>query len=315
MNSPAVLIATARIRSGCDPAFEAWKIRHDMVVGKFPGFVSSDILPPTRPESRQWTILLNFRTAADVGLWQQSTERAALLAEGAPLFEDGTLEEVVRAGDPGEKPGHNVTEVVFSKIRPGREDAYRQWSARIQAAQARYPGYRGMFLQPPEDPGGLWTTIIRFDTAPHLEAWMNAPERKSLLAESGEFIEHEHFTRLATSFPGWVPVDPTTGQGPPNWKTALLVLLGLFPVVMLELRFLSPVLAGWGLHASLATFIGNVISVAVTSFITMPLFVRWFGWWLFPQAASMAGVTGRGLSLLCLLFAIEVIALWKLLPW
>ena len=68
-----------------------------------------------------------------------------------------------------------------------------------------------------------------------------------------------------------------TGKGPPNWKTAMLVLLGLFPVVMLELKFLSPKLSLLGIHASLATFIGNSISVAVTSFFTMPWCVRWFG--------------------------------------
>ena len=143
-------------------------------------------------------------------------------------------------------PSGDVTEVIFSRIKPGMEDAYREWTTRIEAAQARYPGYRGMFLQPPDEKGGMWTTIIRFKSAPQLEAWMNAPERKSLLQESKAFIEHEQLTRLATAFPGWVPVDPLTGKGPPNWKTAMLVLLGLFPVVMLELRFLSPILTALG---------------------------------------------------------------------
>jgi antibiotic biosynthesis monooxygenase (ABM) superfamily enzyme len=209
----------------------------------------------------------------------------------------------------------DVTEVIFSRIKPGMEDAYRGWTARIGAAQARYPGYCGMFVQPPDEKGGMWTTIIRFKSAPQLEAWMNAPERKSLLQESKAFIENEQLTRLATAFPGWVPVDPVTGKGPPNWKTAMLVLLGLFPVVMLELRFLNPRLSALGLHASLATFIGNSLSVAATSFITMPLFVRWFGWWLFPAEASTWRVTSKGVAILVVLFVLEVAALWQLLPW
>lgn len=112
---------------------------------------------------------------------------------------------------------------------------------------------------------------------------MNAPERKALLSETREFIESEELMRLATAFPGWVPLDPMTGEGPPNWKAAMLVLLGLFPIVMLEMKFLSPILANLGIHASLGTFIGNAISVALTSFLTMALFVNWFGWWLFPR--------------------------------
>ena len=143
---------------------------------------------------------------------------------------------------------------------------------------------------------------------------MNAPERKKLLAETRDFIESEELMRLATAFPGWVPIDPMTGQGPPNWKAALLVLLGLFPIVMLELRFLNPILGQLGLHASLATFIGNAVSVALTSFLTMPLCVRVFGWWLFPKA-DPSGATFRGVVFICLLYVVEVAALWWLLPW
>ncbi len=133
--------------------------------------------------------------------------------------------------------------------------------------------------------------------------------------KSKAFIESEELMRLATAFPGWVPIDPMTGKGPPNWKTAMLVLLGLFPVVMLEMRFLSPILSALGIHASLATFIGNSISVAVTSFFTMPWCVRWFGWWLFPEKGLEKRLTTNGLAILGLLYAVEIIALWRLLPW
>jgi antibiotic biosynthesis monooxygenase (ABM) superfamily enzyme len=84
---------------------------------------------------------------------------------------------------------------------------------------------------------------------------------------------------------------------------------------MLELKFLSPNLSALGIHASLATFIGNSISVAVTSFFTMPWCVRWFGWWLFPEKGLEKRLTANGLAILGLLYAVEIIALWWLLPW
>ena len=59
MSSPAVLIATARIRPGSEDAFAAWKGRHDAAVAAFPGFNSSDIMPPGEHDDA-WTILLNF---------------------------------------------------------------------------------------------------------------------------------------------------------------------------------------------------------------------------------------------------------------
>ena len=315
MNAPAVLMATAKLRPGTARAFDAWQARHNMVVGKFPGFVSSDVIPPSQPEGNEWTIILNFCSQDELSVWRRSSQRVEIVGEAIPLFEGGTLDEVAQPDRPGEQPGLNATEVILSKIKPAMDDDYREWAVRIQAAQAKYPGYRGMYLQPPAEKDGLWTTIIRYDTTEHLEAWMGAPERAELLKESKVFIEHEQLTRLATSFPGWVPINPMTGKGPPNWKTAFLVVLGLFPIVMLEMRFLSPILASFGLHASLAVLVGNSISVAGTTFVTMPLCIRWFGWWLFTEKETPAWITPLGLGLLATLFAIEVGALWRLLPW
>lgn len=313
MSTPALLIATAKLRPGVDDKFAAWKAHHDLVLAKFPGFVNSDITPP-QAGGNEWTIVLTFRSKEELETWQASPERAAIVGEGLSLFEGGNIGEIVHIQSGGERPDTTVTEVIFSKVKAGQEDSYRDWAARMQAAQARYPGYKGTFLQPSDEKGGFWTTIMRFDTAEHLEQWMNAPERKVMLDESKAFIEHEQFTHLGTSFPGWVPLDPMTGKGPPNWKTSLLVLLGLFPIVMLEMKYLSPIMTSLGLHASLATFIGNTISVFLTSFATMPLFIIWFGWWLFPKK-DLPSINLKGCALLAFLFAAEVAILWNLLPW
>jgi uncharacterized protein len=314
MNAPAVLLATAKVRPGCEAAFMAWQARHQEVISKFPGFLSSDIMPPGSANDEEWTIVINFQTPDQLQIWQRSPERAQVIAESIPFLEGGNLGEVLPEARVAHRPETVVTEVILSQIKPGMDAQYREWSTRIQHAQAQYPGYQGMYLQPPTSEGGRWTTLIRYDTAEHLAAWMAAPEREKLLNESKAFIEHEELSQLATSFPGWVPIDPQTGKGPPNWKTSLLVLLGLFPIVMLEMKFLSPILAALGLHASPATFVGNTISVFLTSFATMPLFIIWFGWWLFPKR-DLPATTLKGCLILAVLFALEVAVLWKLLPW
>jgi antibiotic biosynthesis monooxygenase (ABM) superfamily enzyme len=309
MSSPAVFIATAKVRPGSEDAFTAWKGRYDTAVAKFPGYISSDIVPPDE-HSDMWTMVLNFSSAAELNAWQQSKERAAVMGELMPLMTGGNIGEMMKKETPDSgQPTTNVTQVILSQIKPGMEDVYRAWAARIQQAQSQYPGYRGMYLQPPAFNGGHWTTLLRFDTTEHLEAWLAAPERAKLLQESKAFIENEELMRLATSFPGWVPINPVTGKGPPDWKTALLILLGLYPIVVIELRFLNPILRG--LDSSFATFIGNAISVAGTTFITMPLFVRAFGWWLFVDENSSKRTTPAGLAILVGLFAAEVAFFWR----
>jgi antibiotic biosynthesis monooxygenase (ABM) superfamily enzyme len=90
MDAAAVLIATVKLRPGMDAEFTAWKAHSDLVIGKFPGFVGSDIIPPTRPDSNEWTIILNFRSNEDLVVWQKSKERAEIIAEGFRFLKAAT---------------------------------------------------------------------------------------------------------------------------------------------------------------------------------------------------------------------------------
>jgi antibiotic biosynthesis monooxygenase (ABM) superfamily enzyme len=84
VSEPAVLIATAKVRRGKEDAFASWKAHHDTIIAKFPGFISSDIMPPGE-HSDAWTIVLNFKSHDLLTDWQQSKERGALIAELLPL--------------------------------------------------------------------------------------------------------------------------------------------------------------------------------------------------------------------------------------
>lgn len=305
MSSPVVLIATAKVRPGSEDAFTAWKSRHDAAVAAFPGFNSSDIMPPSDHDNT-WTFLTNFDSRENLAGWQTSKARADLLGQLAPLTTGGNLGEVMETEDP-EKPhaGTVVTQVIFSRVKPGMEEKYREWATRMQQAQSRYPGYKGMYLQPPAAGGTHWITMLRFDSSEHLNAWIAAPERAAMLKEARAFIEGEELLRLATSFPGWVPIQPEQGKAPPDWKPPLLVLLGLYPIVLLEMVYLTPLIKGFSL--SVQMFIGNFLSVAATSFGTIPFFIFAFRRWLFADMKTDKSASVIGLTLIILIFAAEIL--------
>jgi antibiotic biosynthesis monooxygenase (ABM) superfamily enzyme len=315
MTMPVALIATARLRPEDVDAFTAWQARHEAAAAACPGFLSTDLIPPAEPDHDEWTLILNFQTAEDLTTWQASPARAALIAEGQAFFRGGNPGQMLVGDTAHDAAVTGVTGMIFSRIKPGMEARYREWAVRIQAAQAKYPGYCGMYLQPPTEGNAdaTWTTLVRYDTAEHLEAWMASPERAAMLQESEAFVDNVELVRLATAFPGWVPVDPATGKGPPDWKTALLVLLGLFPIVMLEVRYYNPIASAWGWNTSFATLISCAIGVAATSFVTMPLLVHGFHWWLFPKPEAR-DATVIGSLMLVALFSGEVAALWWLVP-
>ncbi|MFY8147955.1 MAG: antibiotic biosynthesis monooxygenase [Prochlorococcaceae cyanobacterium] len=316
MADSVTLVASGRVRAGMGEALAGWHARQAEALSRLSGFLSTDLLPPrSSAKDGLWTIRITFASREALDAWQSSAACRELLADAVPLLEGGVFEERREEGDSDPGSRSDVTKVIFSQVRAGMADQFRSWAQRIQAAQAGYPGYLGMYLQPPQGGGeGHWITILRYDSASHLEAWMNSRQRADLLAESRQFMEREELIRITTSFPGWVLVDPVSGQGPPDWKTAMLVLLGLYPIVMLELRLLNPIVSALGIHGALGTFIGNSISVALTSFLTMPWCVQKFDWWLFPCLASPRALTRKGVQIISLLYLLEVAVLWKLVP-
>jgi antibiotic biosynthesis monooxygenase (ABM) superfamily enzyme len=93
------------------------------------------------------------------------------------------------------------------------------------------------------------------------------------------------------------------------WKTAALILLTLFPLVMLEIRFLNPHLRE--LNPAVGTFIGNAITVVLTTWPLMPLAIWGFHAWLFPENRPRWLVTTMPLVLV-LCYVIEIALLWNL---
>ncbi len=94
-------------------------------------------------------------------------------------------------------------------------------------------------------------------------------------------------------------------QAPPNWKQSMIVLLTLYPVVMLEQMFLNPLLHSLGMAE--AIFIGNLLSVAATGFLLIPLALRAFEWWLLPRPNDSPGVEAAGIALIVGLYAISIV--------
>ena len=300
----AILTAKFNLRPDAENPFAEWQARALTHAAGFKGFLNSEITPSG--QGLAWNVLLRFADSARLEAWRKSETWHRLLEDAAPLLaEKSSIEVEVKEGE----GGSGVVEVIITQVKPGKEAAYREWETRIQQAQSKFPGYRGSYVQPPVSGELGWTTLMRFDTAEQLDTWLKSPERAALVKEAESLVDYAHLQRMGTSFPGWFPTDPKTGKGPPNWKAGMLVLLGLFPIVMLETRFLKlPV------NPSLGMFIGNSISVAMTTYLTMPLFIKVLHWWLFPKSdASKVAVNAAGAALVFLLYAISVAALWHLL--
>jgi uncharacterized protein len=308
--SPAHFLLCARPRALSEAAFAQWASRLQRAALAHAGTLSCELWPPTPPDQEEWVAVMRFDTVDALRSWRVSETYRGLLTEAEPIVEGGRVTQLVGGAATEFYVQNSATEVIVTEIKPGKEDAYRDWAGRIDKIESSFPGFRGSYVQPPGPGDKVWTTLLRFDTLEKLNAWLGSPQRAELLRESEELVDRVLVHRVDTSFPGWVPKDPVTGRSPSIWKTASLVLLTLFPVVMLELRFLNPHTRG--LPPALGTFIGNALSVALTTWPLMPLAIRGFHAWLFPENQPRWLVLTSPLLLLCC-YAIEIAVLWRLL--
>ena len=164
-----------------------------------------------------------------------------------------------------------------------------EWLHGVTDTAGAYPGYQATEIYPPTGDGEEWVVIIHFDDESTLQAWLDAPERAEWVADLTHEARAFRIQTMPTGFGSWVAGQTDGGMPLPHWKSFLLVLVGLYPVVMLLTLVVSPRTAGVGM--AVAMLIGNILSVAILEWIVMPLLNRALGPWLGAQ-----GIAGRRTS-------------------
>jgi antibiotic biosynthesis monooxygenase (ABM) superfamily enzyme len=307
----AVLVTKVRVHPGGEKAFAKWHARATIGPGEFPGFISAEVKPPDDSDDKLWSVVQRFRGLEEMHAWQASEAHQRLLSDAGSL-KGGSGADVSEAQNLEGAPAATVTEVITTIVKPGFERAYRDWAAKIHSAEAQFPGYRGGFLQPPisaKQP--YWTTLVHFATPTQLDTWLDSAERKKLLAEHTALVESWTAHRLPNSFAGWFPAESSDREPSTTLKQSMVVLLMLFPIVMAEVRYLSPRIAGW--PPSIGTFFGNAISVGLLAWPFMPIAIYFLNWWLTPKKGGPILLRAGGYLLIAVLYAAEITALWNLL--
>ncbi|MBX9877754.1 MAG: antibiotic biosynthesis monooxygenase [Candidatus Obscuribacterales bacterium] len=299
----SALVLTVQIHSGDTDKLTAWLVKMMMGAAKYPGFLSAEIIPSISENDPQWFLVEWFRTNEDLFNWQASSDRVQLKEELSTLFAEGSLtlkEEITeQAGTRG-----SVATAIITAIKPGKEKEYQEWASRIKIAQSKFPGYRGTYFQPPMDNRiDNWTTLLRFDTPANLDNWFNSKERNELVLEGQQYVKSTDYHALpVSSFPGWFPVDKK-GRPPARWKTAMLVLLCLYPMAVLQFKYVRPLLEA--LPSEIVTFLSNLASVMIMSWFLMPFAVKQFDKWLYPSETGVSA-NAKGFAIILALYTIEI---------
>ncbi|MET8803392.1 antibiotic biosynthesis monooxygenase [Streptomyces sp. NPDC004546] len=279
----ATVVTSQKVVPGREEDYKRWQEQVNRAVRVFDGFEGTELYPPDSADDNQWVVVFRFSDVDRLSAWLGSAARRQLLDDGHDLFEEEPSQEVLHGGQPAQEA---VTAVVSHTVRPGREPDFERWQDKVLKAQQKYPGFMGSELfAPVEGIQDRWVVVFRFDTREHLDQWLQSDVRRKLLDEGRDSVADYDVREIASAFSGWFRFGEGEQAGvPPNWKQAMSVLLALYPTVMVLNLTVGRALTHADVAGYLGLFISNVLSVAILTWLLMPLVVnRALAFWLAPD--------------------------------
>lgn len=293
------LVVHSRIRDEGFAPFSTWQARVAERLRTWPDFLGQEVMPPSPPAQVDWTVVQRFANVDTARQWLDSEDRARLINEISAYFVG--QEDMHLLHDAGPRPAVTVSAMISFHIAPADEAAFVKWQGRVQAAEAKFPGFRRHKLERPV-PGvhDDWLVVLNFDNEANLTAWLESAERRTLLAEGGRFGSGLNVRRSNYGFDFWFPAET---RSPANrhgiFKSNLLILAMLFPLVFCWTHFFGTRLVDQqGVPLWLALFVGNLITTQLLGWWLAPAIVSLFRWWLPPgiglgrQIAGYAAIMG-----------------------
>lgn len=279
ISKPATVVVAQRLKPGCEDAFVAWQETVYEAMADFPGYMGAELLRPDRGGDDAWTTIYRFASVDRLKAWVDSEELQRLQEQAADLFAEDPTRQILL----NEHKQETVTIVISHRVRPRDEEKFRAFQEQINEVARGFPGFRAdELLKPVPGIQDEWTVLYRFDTAEHADAWLESPQRKRLLAEQGGRFAEFEIHRVSPRYGSWFSALEPAAQdsGPPAWKSALSVLAGLYPTVVLITLGLEeawPDAALW-----IGLLIGSALSIAALTWGVMPVVTRLLRFWLAP---------------------------------
>ncbi|MGK8521538.1 antibiotic biosynthesis monooxygenase [Nocardia asteroides] len=289
-------------RPAHDAAFRTWLARMTELARAREGFVHASVAVTDDPLFEPG-FSVTFRSEAALHGFLDSSERTAVLSDGTSLgFHCKSSDLIIIEG---ELPPPGVG-VFRHSVAPGKEAEFQATEARLVAASSGFPGFLGVALFPAR--GSRWFSVLRFRTGRQLSEWMSSDERAAALPELRAKLT-EDFTVDAHTTPFGSTVRTVGGQTrmTPTWKTAMLVLLVLYPTVMVLSRFFGPVLDRVGAQPWLALWLSQIVSVGLMSYFLSPAVASYFRRWLDPIDGAGRRVSIAGAAVVLVLYALTLL--------
>ncbi len=204
--------------------------------------------------------------------------------------------------------------VVVEHIVPKQKArAFLGWQRALNCTAERHAGFVRVDLCPPlECADGVvkFYSIVHFNTPEQLNHWLKSDERDRLMASGRRIVEDSKFISFTTGLEGWFSSRSGAEQsslGPPAWKQVLAVVLGLYPIIMIQNKVFSALglFQSWSPASAMLT--NNLITSSILSWLVMPQITQQLQFWLRPAYQRVSRRTNLiGTAIVLALFGVMV---------
>jgi antibiotic biosynthesis monooxygenase (ABM) superfamily enzyme len=177
-----------------------------------------------------------------------------------------------------------VTYIIRRRVKPERQAEFEAWLTGINQAATEFEGRLGVNVIRPTDPATADYVIIwRFNCYANLKKWEDSPVRQEWLDKSWQLTEGTPDIQKLTGLEFWFTPPPGTAAAnpPPRYKMAIVVMLGLYPLVLALRLILTPWLEPF--PDPIKTLIIVIIAVLIMTYFLIPLLTRLLARWLYPH--------------------------------
>lgn len=180
-----------------------------------------------------------------------------------------------------------VTVLVKRRVKPGCEAAYETRLEALMEHTRRQPGYMGGTTMRPKGSVVEYTSVLRFDTLEHLNAFEHSPRRQEFAAEVADLVEADVVWQRQTGLEFWfVPPLGTVVPQPSRWRMSLLLTGIVFGLITTVSALLGPYLGG--LPPSLRMLLVVAVQVVLMTYVVMPHLTRRLARWLYPSSRKIS---------------------------
>ncbi|MGB3485904.1 MAG: hypothetical protein WBB07_27250 [Mycobacterium sp.] len=281
--------ATAVVRLHPVPAdrLQVWFDRVRAAAAAKPGFTALRLAHAGG--ARERAAAITFDTPDHLNDWLGSPEHREAFAMGNA---EGVLSSssVLLVGDGTRLPPG--TAVFRHDVIPDRTTEFIAAEEQIAQATAKCAGFDSLILLSPLPGQDQWMSILSFHTDGQLATWLASEERAQRVPYLRSTLTKDF--SIDAPFGSILRVTDGKPRVTPKWRTAMLIVLVLYPTAMTVTHLIAQFWSEHGAHPWLSTWLTQVVCVAAMTYALMPLATRAFARWLDPVTGGSLRVSATG---------------------